>query len=88
VAATVSAGVLSGSEPYSFMFWLLMAFHSLALAGLLLGDALPGPARFPFYFWVMNLASMVGFARMTIGRPVETWDRRAGRPGAAGRRRP
>lgn len=81
IAATVCAGALSASEPYSSIFWLLMVFHTLALAGLLLGNALPGPARFPFYFWVMNLAAMVGFARMAAGRPVETWDRRAGPTG-------
>ncbi len=77
VTATVCAGLLSAAAPFSCIFWLLMAFHTLALAGLLLGDAMPGPAKFPFYFWVMNLASMVGFARMVMGRPVETWDRRA-----------
>lgn len=54
---------------------LLTTFHMVALLGLLLGDRLPGPLRFPFYFWLMNAASMVGVTRMLLGRPVETWDR-------------
>lgn len=82
VGATVSAFLLSGSTPYRVLFLTLLAFHLLALAGLILRNRLPGPARFPFYFWLMNAASMVGFARMAVGRPVETWDR--ARPQRAG----
>ncbi|HOA05334.1 MAG TPA: glycosyltransferase [Candidatus Fermentibacter daniensis] len=75
VGATVCALLLAGSAAYRVLSIALLSFHLLALAGLLLRDRLPGPARFPFYFWLMNAASMVGFARMAAGRPVETWDR-------------
>lgn len=77
VGATVCAGLLSVDPGFASVFWTLTAFHALALAGLVFRERLPGPLRFPFYFWLMNAASMVGVVRMAAGRPVETWDRSA-----------
>jgi cellulose synthase/poly-beta-1,6-N-acetylglucosamine synthase-like glycosyltransferase len=82
--ATLCSGLLAlGDAPlYGSVFILLMAFHMAALLGMLTGNRLPGPLKFPFYFWLMNAASMVGIVRMATGNPVETWDR-SPKPGRA-----
>jgi hypothetical protein len=59
---------------------LLGIFHLMALAGLAARGRLPGPLALPWYFWLMNWASMTGIVRMIAGRPVEVWDRRPAAP--------
>jgi len=75
ILATITAGLLWGDPLYGTAFALLAVFHLLALAGLLSRGRLPGKLLFPYYFWLMNWASMEGLARAAARRPVETWDR-------------
>lgn len=75
VAVTAAAAFLWHSPPYRAAFLALSAFHLLAAAGYLSRGRLPGKLLFPYYFWLMNGASMIGLARALAGRPVEKWDR-------------
>lgn len=83
VAVTVISGLLWDHPFYRVIFLLLMAFHALAVLGGILRDRMPSKLSFPYYFWLMNLASMTGLLRLAVGNPIETWDRhrraRAGR---------
>lgn len=83
LGATIAAAFLSSSVPYLAAFLAMAAFHLLALAGWASRGRLPGKLLFPYYFWLMNGASMVGLARALAGRPVETWDRVARRKAGA-----
>ncbi len=75
LSATVLAGMLLASGTvYVSAFVMLCLFHVLAAAGKLTGGRLPSKLLFPYYFWLMNLASLEGIFRTVSGRPVETWD--------------
>jgi cellulose synthase/poly-beta-1,6-N-acetylglucosamine synthase-like glycosyltransferase len=75
-AATVLGGVLSGGgTPYSILFWAMLAFHATALVGWILHRSLPSKLLFPYYFWLMNTASLEGIFRTMCGHPVETWEK-------------
>ena len=76
LGATVVAGLLWSHPPYLIIFLLLLAFHGLALLGSVLRDRMPSKLSFPYYFWLMNLASMTGLIRLLAGNPIETWERR------------
>jgi cellulose synthase/poly-beta-1,6-N-acetylglucosamine synthase-like glycosyltransferase len=76
VGATVSAALATDGPALTALAVLLGVFHLLALAGLATKGRLPGPLAFPWYFWLMNWASMTGIVRMIAGRPVEVWDSR------------
>lgn len=76
VGATASAALATDGPALSALAVLLGAFHLLALAGLAARGRLPGPLALPYYFWLMNWASMTGIVRMAAGRPVEVWDSR------------
>lgn len=82
IAATASAGLLWHPWPYAASFSLLMIFHAAAAAGAASHGSLPSKLLFPYYFWLMNSASMAGLLRSLAGRPVETWERKraAGSP--------
>jgi cellulose synthase/poly-beta-1,6-N-acetylglucosamine synthase-like glycosyltransferase len=76
VAATVTGGLLSGTgAPYAGLFWAMLAFHSAAAAGLIFRRILPSKLLFPYYFWLMNAASLDGIFRALSGHPVETWEK-------------
>jgi cellulose synthase/poly-beta-1,6-N-acetylglucosamine synthase-like glycosyltransferase len=84
-AATVLGGILSGAgTPYAVLFWAMLAFHAIAAAGLILRRHLPSKLLFPYYFWLMNTASLEGIFRTLSGHPVETWEK--GRPESGGGR--
>lgn len=76
LAMTAAAGLLWHPWPYAAAFSLLMLFHLAAAAGALSRGGLPGKLLFPYYFWLMNSASMEGLLRALARRPVETWERR------------
>ncbi len=76
VAVTVLSGLLWRQPFYRIIFLLLMSFHALAVLGGVMRDRMPSKLSFPYYFWLMSLASMTGLVRLVAGRPVETWDRR------------
>ncbi len=82
LAVTVISGLLWSHPFYRIIFLLLLAFHALAVLGGVLRARMPSRLSFPYYFWLMNLASMTGLLRLAVGNPIETWDRR--RRGAAG----
>jgi cellulose synthase/poly-beta-1,6-N-acetylglucosamine synthase-like glycosyltransferase len=79
ICATIAAAFLWAVPFYRIALLAMIAFHLLAAAGALLRGRLPGKLLFPYYFWLMNWASMVGIARAAAWRPVETWDRAARR---------
>lgn len=80
IATTVLAGLMWAQPLYRILFLLLMAFHILALLGYLLKDHLPSKLLLPYYFWLMNLSSIVGLSRLLVGNPIETWERRRANP--------
>ena len=79
LAATVLSGLLWNIQPYRIIFLLLLAFHALAALGSVLRDRMPSKLSFPYYFWLMNLASITGILRLLAGNPIEFWERRRGR---------
>jgi cellulose synthase/poly-beta-1,6-N-acetylglucosamine synthase-like glycosyltransferase len=76
LAVTVLSGLLWSLPLYRIIFLLLLAFHALAVLGSVLRDRMPSKLSFPYYFWLMNLASMTGLLRLIAGNPIETWERR------------
>lgn len=84
VAATVTGGLLSGGGTIcAVLFWAMLAFHGAAAAGLVLRRSLPSKLLFPYYFWLMNAASLEGIFRTLSGNPVETWEKKV-RTGSGG----
>jgi cellulose synthase/poly-beta-1,6-N-acetylglucosamine synthase-like glycosyltransferase len=73
IAATVAAGMLWSLPFYRIAFLLLAAFHLLAAAGWATGARLPGRLLLPYYFWLMNTASMEGVVRAVVTRPKYVW---------------
>ncbi len=76
LCATVLSGILAGSPVYTTIFLLMCSFHLLAVAGLFLRNRLPSRLLFPYYFWLMNFASIDGIFRTLTGNPVEIWERK------------
>ena len=75
LAATILGGFVAAEGPvYAVLFSSMVAFHSLAAAGAALRTRLPSKLLFPYYFWLMNGASLEGIFRMLSGNRVETWD--------------
>ncbi len=74
-SATVLAGFLSDGLFYLILFILMCLFHATAAAGLLLKRYLPSKLLFPYYFWLMSIASVNGILR--LGNPVETWEKKS-----------
>jgi cellulose synthase/poly-beta-1,6-N-acetylglucosamine synthase-like glycosyltransferase len=79
-AATLFAGFLSAAEPYRSIFILMVIFHATAAAGWLLKKHIPSKLLFPYYFWLMSIASIDGILRLLTGNPVETWERKTKGP--------
>lgn len=75
LCATVLSGVLAGPPVYTTIFLLMCSFHLLAVAGLLLKNRLPSKLLFPYYFWLMNIASIDGIFRTLAGNSVEIWEK-------------
>ncbi len=73
--ATVLSGILAGTPVYAIIFLLMCSFHLLAAAGFFLKNRLPSRLLFPYYFWLMNIASIVGIFRTVAGNPVEMWEK-------------
>jgi cellulose synthase/poly-beta-1,6-N-acetylglucosamine synthase-like glycosyltransferase len=76
LCATVLSGFLAGTPVYTAVFLLMCSFHLLAAAGLFLKSRLPSKLLFPYYFWLMNIASIDGIFRTLAGNPVEMWEKR------------
>ena len=76
ICATVLSGFLVGSPFYTAIFLLMCSFHLLAVAGLFLRNMLPSKLLFPYYFWLMNFASIDGIFRTLTGNPVEIWEKK------------
>ncbi len=76
LCATVLSGILAGPPLYTTIFLLMCSFHLLAVAGLLLKNRLPSRLLFPYYFWLMNIASIDGIFRTLAGNPVEMWEKK------------
>lgn len=76
LGATVLSGILAGTPVYTTVFILMCSFHLLAAAGLLLKNRLPSKFLFPYYFWLMNIASIDGIFRTLTGNPVEMWEKK------------
>lgn len=76
-AATVLAGFLSGGQFYLILFTLLCLFHATAVAGWLFKRYMPSKLLFPYFFWLMSIASIDGILRVLSGNPVETWEKKS-----------
>jgi cellulose synthase/poly-beta-1,6-N-acetylglucosamine synthase-like glycosyltransferase len=62
---------------YSVILWLQVAFYGLAMLGYLLAKArmklrLP-LLNIPYYFCLINLASLNGVMKLLLGKPVRVW---------------
>jgi len=75
-AATVLAGFLAGSQIYLLLFIMMCLFHASAVAGWLLKKHMPSKLLFPYYFWLMNIASADGILRVLSRNSVETWEKK------------
>ncbi|MCD4700577.1 MAG: glycosyltransferase [Candidatus Aegiribacteria sp.] len=76
-AATVLAGFLAGGQFYLILFFLMCLFHATAVAGWRLKQYVPSKLLFPYYFWLMSIASLNGILRILSGNPVETWEKKS-----------
>lgn len=72
----VSSGVLSNSRAYFVAFLLQLVFYALAIAGWLLERWANIPKYFylPYYFCVVNAASLLGIFRFSSGTLSPTWE--------------
>jgi hypothetical protein len=57
-------------------FWLQLVFYALAIAGWLLEKqtSIPKYLFLPYYFCVVNAASLLGIFRFLTGRLSPTWE--------------
>ena len=71
----VSSGLLSNSPTYYVAFWLQLVFYAVAIAGWLLEKRSSIPKHFylPYYFCVVNAASLLGILRFLTGTLSPTW---------------
>ena len=76
LCATALSGILAGTPVYSTIFLLMCSFHLLAVAGFFLRNRLPSRLLIPYYFWLMNIASIDGIFRTLAGNPVEIWEKK------------
>jgi len=74
IAATLCLFVLAGSAQYRLILYGFIIFHLLALAGRFLKNGLPSFLLLPYYFWLMNMASLAGTLRFISARSSPTWD--------------
>jgi len=74
IVATLCLLLLAGSAQYRLILYAFIVFHLLALAGRLLKDRLPSFLLLPYYFWLMNMASLAGTLRFISAGSSPTWD--------------
>ena len=71
----VNAALASSGRIYLVALVLQLAFYALALVGFLLARhrRLPVALSVPYYFCLVNLASLVGIAEVYLGKSYTTW---------------
>jgi len=72
--ATVTAFLLMRDPVFVVVSCALALFHVLAILGAVAGGRLPSKLMLPYYFWLMNAASLTGLLRLVTGSSIETWD--------------
>jgi cellulose synthase/poly-beta-1,6-N-acetylglucosamine synthase-like glycosyltransferase len=80
-AFAANAFLLRAGLWYQIVFGLQCLFYALAVGGWLRDraqESVPKLLSIPYYFSLMNYASLVGLLRFYIRNPVETWERRKG----------
>lgn len=72
----VTNAFLRDRPGFSILFWLQLGFYALATAGWLLEKRTSIPKLFylPFYFCVVNTASLLGIYRFLTGALSPTWE--------------
>ena len=72
----VTNGLLLDSPAYRVIFWLQLAFYGVAIVGWLLEKRTSIPKYFylPYYFCVVNAASLLGIFRFLTGALSPTWE--------------
>lgn len=76
VALAVASFALRGAGPvYAALFWAQVVAYSLAAAGLLWRSASSRPrlVAIPYYFVLVNVASLKGIVENLFGRKYATW---------------
>lgn len=77
IAATVvSFSLAISNSVWGIVFLLFCLFHASALLGYFFRDKLPAKSLFPYYYWLMNGASIIGIFKALAGSPIETWERK------------
>jgi len=76
ILLVLSSGLLSNSRIYFVVLWLQLIFYALAIAGLLLEkrNSIPKYFYLPYYFCVVNAASLLGIFRFLTGTLSPTWE--------------
>jgi cellulose synthase/poly-beta-1,6-N-acetylglucosamine synthase-like glycosyltransferase len=74
LAATILLVFLAGNPLYLVILCLFLLFHLLAVAGRFMKNVLPASLLLPYYFWLMNSASMAGTMRFLLFKPSASWD--------------
>ena len=74
ITATVLLIFLAGRPFYFIILCLFILFHLLAIAGRFMKGTLPALLLLPYYFWLMNTASMAGTLRFLLWKPSASWD--------------
>ena len=71
----VNAALASSGRIYLVAMILQLTFYALALVGFLLAGhrRLPVVLSMPYYFCLVNLASLVGIAEVYLGKSYATW---------------
>lgn len=83
LALNVAIVLKGGGAPWALLLSAQLAFYAAALAGSRLAgrDSLPARLlRIPYYFCLVNLASLVALVEVLAGRSYTTWS--SSRPGA------
>ena len=74
IAATLCLFLMTGSAQYRLILYAFTIFHLMALAGRFLKNRLPSILLLPYYFWLMNMASLAGTFRFISAGSSPTWD--------------
>jgi cellulose synthase/poly-beta-1,6-N-acetylglucosamine synthase-like glycosyltransferase len=76
ILLVLSSGLLSNSRSYFVALWLQVIFYALALTGSLLEkrNSIPKYFYLPYYFCVVNAASLLGIFRFLTGTLSPTWE--------------
>lgn len=76
ILLVLSSGMLYKSRTYVVVLWLQLIFYALAIAGLLLEkrNSIPKYFYLPYYFCVVNVASLLGIFRFLTGTLSPTWE--------------